>query len=136
MTSRAAKRAKRQSKRIRAARGQVGNVEDLPRPLRLVVDNQERLADYVSKSTDPAAASARALDDLHTNVDEIVAKMSGHDSLDVLEGIALINLMADPEVYRETEHEGSGGDGCAYRGQRHGRFRRRTAGCLRHASAA
>ena len=33
--------------------------------------------------------------------------MSGHDSLDVLEGIALINLMADPEVYRETEHEGS-----------------------------
>ncbi len=62
MTSRAAKRAKKRSKRIGAARSQVGNVKDLPRPLRLVVDNHERLADYVaSRPVRPRIRLARSM---------------------------------------------------------------------------
>ncbi|MEV5962741.1 hypothetical protein AB0L70_13320 [Kribbella sp. NPDC051952] len=107
MTSKAAKRAKRRAKRNRAARRRGLDFSDLPRPLRLMMESQQELAGYIERATDLPSASALALANLRQSVSEIVDKMRNHDSLDVLESIVYLNLMSDPEEYRETDHEGS-----------------------------
>lgn len=109
MTSRAARRGAKRRKRTRAARNrpQTWIAEDLPRPLRLIVESSERLAGFAATAESPAAASSAALASVRAGVDSVLEMMSGYDSLDILEGIVLTNLFADPERYKETHHEGS-----------------------------
>lgn len=100
------KRARRK-KRLSASRRKGASAGQVPRPIRLIADSHDRLVEYVLASEDPASAAALALSTLHESVATIVTLMAGHDSLDIVEAIALTNLIHDPETYSETEHDGS-----------------------------
>jgi hypothetical protein len=108
MTSRASRRGKAKQKRVRASQRRAAARDvDLPRALRLMVEAHDDLASYVEAATDAASASQQARVDLDASIQAIIDKMAGHDSLDLLEGIVLTNLLSDPETYREADHEGS-----------------------------
>lgn len=84
-----------------AASGQVS------RPLRLLAQNFDLLHDYVRNSTDHASALALTEQRLEAAVHELVALTEPYDAFDVLELVRLKNGAANPETFRETEHEGS-----------------------------
>jgi hypothetical protein len=102
--------ARRHRKKVQRARRQAGRPVDpaeLPRPLRLVLEGQQRFVEYLSGSPDREAAVAMANDRLDEALGRLIETMRPHYAPDVAELVTLRNLVADPETYRETEHEGS-----------------------------
>ncbi|MGC4901171.1 hypothetical protein ACLQ2Y_17760 [Micromonospora echinospora] len=101
------KRRKAEKRRRRRRAKQVGALgRDLPRPIRLALEGFERFGQYAELGDlDAAAALAAAR---LTEAAERIARLTAQcDAFDVLEYVRLHNAMANPETFRETEHEGS-----------------------------
>jgi len=106
--SKASRRKQKRAREKRAgARQRNSNTLDhLPRPLRLVVESHEQVSDYLSSAENREEAIELARTRFEGAVGSIVDMMAGHDPLDVLENVWMINSIGDPETYRETDHEG------------------------------
>ncbi|MGH3977160.1 MAG: hypothetical protein ACRDS9_28190, partial [Pseudonocardiaceae bacterium] len=79
----------------------------MPRPIRLVIEGFERVEQYAEVLHDPTAAVALAEAQLSEAAQSIAQLTAPYDAFEVLEFIRMHNALADPETYRETEHEGS-----------------------------
>ncbi|PZS12026.1 MAG: hypothetical protein DLM60_23220 [Pseudonocardiales bacterium] len=79
----------------------------LPRPIRLVIQGLERFEQYAEVLHDPTAAVALAEARLGEAAQSIARLTGPCDAFEVLEFVRMYNALADPETYRETEHEGS-----------------------------
>jgi hypothetical protein len=100
-------RHRKAAKRQRLRRAKHGKAQSLPRPIRLVVESFERVEQYAEVLDDPAAAAVLA-EARVSEAAQSVARLTEHcDAFDVLEFIRLHNALANPDTYRETEHEGS-----------------------------
>ncbi len=112
--SRNSRRRKRQGRRKKIKKAAANAFSealdnaDLPRPIRLMVENMEQFENLVSAATGPTDAVERMEEEIRENVRRLVEITSSHDAFDVLEHVRLYELRLDPELYRETEHEGSG----------------------------
>ncbi len=109
MTSKAQRRNKRRSRK--PPRGTAltdDNMSELARPLRLIVENGERLHAYLRASGgDVSAAAIAARNEAISIVRQISSAAEPFDAFDVLENVRLSQVMTNPETYQETEHEGS-----------------------------
>lgn len=99
------KAAKRRT--LRSASQAVAPGPSLPRPIRLVVEGFERVEQYAEVLHDPTAAAALAEARLSEAAQNIARLTAPCDAFEVLELVRMHNALADPETYRETEHEGS-----------------------------
>jgi hypothetical protein len=72
----------------------------------LVVDAADRFEDYLGAGG-TAAGSALARSRASEAAQRLAGLGAGHDVFDLIEFIRFRNTIADPETYRETEHEGS-----------------------------
>jgi hypothetical protein len=79
----------------------------VPRPLSLIIRTFEQFEDYAHLAEDPAAAAQLAHSKLAEAAQRIFDAIAPFDGFDVLELVRLHNALANPETYRETEHEGS-----------------------------
>ncbi|MHB8246709.1 MAG: hypothetical protein ACYDGN_15430 [Acidimicrobiales bacterium] len=83
-------------------------LDQVPRPLRLIVEAQDDFARRLEASQgDPMVALAQALEDVRKASRRIAALAEPFDAFDVLECVRLSEAPHNPETYRETEHEGS-----------------------------
>lgn len=98
----AAARRKKAKRSLRAP-----NPADLQRPLRLIVEGVELLDQYGELLDDTVAAWERAETRLRAAADRIAELTAPYDAFDILALIQLHQGTADPETYKETEHEGS-----------------------------
>jgi len=101
--------AKRGRKKVRTQhpRGVLAAGSDLPRPLRLVVESAERLGLYGERSGgDARVAATLAMDDAVEAAEKIAALAAPFDVFDVLDNVRMTQTMANPEAFKETEHEG------------------------------
>jgi hypothetical protein len=94
-------------RKLRRANQVVAPGPDLPRPIRLVIEGFERVQQYTEVLQDPTAAMALAEARLSEAAQSIARLTAPYDAFEVLEFIRMHNALADPETYRETEHEGS-----------------------------
>jgi hypothetical protein len=99
------KAAKRRT--LRRASQAVAPGPGLPRPIRLVVEGFERVEQYAEVLHDPTAAAALAEARLSEAAQSIARLTAPCDAFGVLEFVRMHNALADPETYRDTEHEGS-----------------------------
>lgn len=106
VTARGARNHKRKAKRSQGAARPIA-AGDLPRPLRLVWEGQERIAAHLDGSTDRRTALARAEARLDAAIELLIRVLAEFYPMDVAELVTLHNLGGDPETYRETDHEGS-----------------------------
>lgn len=105
MTARGGRNHKKKANRARSEARPIAP-DDLPRPLRLVWEGQERIAAHVAGSSDRRSALARAEAKLDAAIDELTAVLAEFYPMDVAELVTLRNLSGNPETYRETDHEG------------------------------
>jgi hypothetical protein len=94
-------------RKLRRANQAVAPDPDLARPIRLVIEGFERVEQYAEVLHDPTAAVALAEARLSVAAQSIARLTAPYDAFGVLEFIRMHNPLADPETYRETEHEGS-----------------------------
>lgn len=109
--SKNARRRKRQNQRARRT-GSVpvtgDNVDDLPRPLRLIIEGADRLGGFVRDvGADPMSLLAAIRSSTHESAVSAVSAAMPYDVFDVLAGVLLSQVPTNPDTYRETEHEGS-----------------------------
>jgi len=109
VTSKAQRRnRKRSNKSSRVAPLTDDDVDELSRPLRLIIEGSDRLHGYLGASSgDPAAAAMTARNEAIAIVQEVAAVAMPFDAFDVLENVRLSQVMTNPATYQETEHEGS-----------------------------
>src|SRR5262249_9097822 len=100
-------RRRKARKRQRLRQANHAMAQGLPRPIRLVVESYERVEQYAEVVDDPDAAAARAEARVSEAAQSVARLTEQCDALDVLEFVRLHNALANPETYRETEHEGS-----------------------------
>ena len=83
------------------------NIDELPRPLRIIVEGADRLGAFVAAAgTDPTSLLTEIRrSTLESAVAAFTAAMP-YDAFDVVAGVLLSQVPTNPETYLETEHEG------------------------------
>jgi len=107
VTAKAARKAAKRAKERRRSERAAHNNRGLSRPLRLIVESMDSLQEYVSAADSVAAAERLALVRLRQASQDLAKLTAPYDVFDVLELVRLRNGFANPEEYKESEHEGS-----------------------------
>lgn len=82
------------------------NLDTLARPLRLIVEGHDRLLRHLNAAGDFASAMESARREFAAAVQRICDVAAPYDVFDVVQSLKLAEATANPETYRETEHEG------------------------------
>lgn len=107
MSSRDRKNAARRKRLKKQQRGaSVASAESLPRPLRLVAETVRHMYGYAEKADNVQEAATLARDRVISTARQLAELTAPYDAFDVLELVRMANTMANPETYKETEHEG------------------------------